>query len=362
MHPESVELPPASSIMRSHLRQVVRRLSLAVALFGICACRPSGDAAILYDMRAAGAAWVKGDSSDLAQFMDVHGLLTQFFVETSDSTTVAASEENAAGVARLLWDDAALQAARDGVSGNTRAGMTVFWRLSPRYASSSTDPVELLLLTRRGGDTATVGLIARLPESPERDTLKLTVVQTNKTWRVVAFENLRPLQRRIVERRDAVLARFAARTDSVAAQVLTPLTYDATDLSSTRLVLKGIGSVTNLSDTDTITSVLYIFPSDTGRTSLARTPGDSASVVRVHCSAFNIAPRQSSRVTCDYLGKNLADETGGAAVRSFSGGHVMTPMLIDLVGPGVRRRVQRVFLFSAVPYALADTLPLVLEK
>ena len=62
------------------------------------------------------------------------------------------------------------------------------------------------------------------------------------------------------------------------------------------------------------------------------------------------------------LGRNLAAETGGSAVRSYSGGHVMTPLIIDIAGPSGRRRVQRVFLFSAVPYALADTIPTVFAK
>lgn len=348
--------------MRRQRQPIHRVVSFAAVLLALCGCRPTGDAAVLHDMRDAAAAWVSGDSADLAKFMDVHALLAQVIMETSDSTSVESSEFEAERVAPLFWSDGALVAAREGVSGSKRPGVTLIWRLSPRYAATTSDSVQLVLLKRRGADTATVGLIARLPESPARDTLELTVVQAQKTWRIVAFANLRQLQQRIVQRRDAVLARFASRTDSVASQILTPLTYDAGDLSFARLVAKGIGTVTNRSDKDTITSVLYIFPSDSGRTSLARTPGDSAPVVRVHCSAFNIAPRQSSRVTCDYLGKNLADETGGSAVRSYSGGHVMTPLLIDLVGPGVRRRVQRVFLFSAVPYALADTLPVAVAK
>ena len=313
-------------------------------------------------MREAGAAWVAGDSADLAKYMNVRSLLQQIFVETSDSTALATSEDSASNVAPLLWSDGALNAAEERVSGSKSAGQTLIWRLSPRYAATTSDSVKLVLLRRQGADTATVGLIGSLPESPERDTVELTVVQANNRWRIAAFANLRELQKRIKQRRTAVLAQFAARTDSVAAGVLTPLVYDAGDLTLARLVMKGIGTVTNRSDTDTIISVLYMFPSDTGRTSLARAPGDSAPIVRVHCSAFNLAPRQSARVTCDYVGKNLGDEPGGAAVRSYSGGRVMMPMLIDIAGPRGLRRVQRVFQFSAVPYALADTVPTVFPK
>lgn len=317
---------------------------------------------MLHDMREAGAAWVAGDSVELARYMNVQSLLQQIFVETSDSTARETSEENASNVAPLLWSDGALAAAEARVSGSESAGQTLIWRLSPRYSAKTADSVKLVLLRRHGADTATVGLVGRLPESPERDTVELTVVQMDNRWRIAAFANLRELQKRIEERRSAVLARFAARTDSVAARVLSPLAYDAGDLTLQRLVMKGIGTVTNRSDTDTIISVLYMFPSDTGRTSLARAPGDSAPIVRVHCSAFNVAPRQSARVTCDYTGKNLGDESGGAAVRSYSAGRMMIPMLIDLAGPRGLRRVQRVFQFSAVPFALTDTVPTVFPK
>lgn len=154
--------------VRRHRQPVHRLLSFAATLLVLCACRPSGDAAILYDVRAAGAAWVARDSAELARFMDMHALFTEFIRQTSDSTVDPFVDEQATEVAQLLLHarDGGLSAAQEGIAGNRRAGVTVFWRLSPGYAATASDTVQLIVLNSRGVDTARVGLIARLPREP----------------------------------------------------------------------------------------------------------------------------------------------------------------------------------------------------
>lgn len=167
-------------------------LVACAALVWLTGCR-ADERAVLRMTQAAGAAWHRGDMAAFDSLVDHVALMNQLFAHHGEDSI--ANQHNV--WPRMLTRDTGTATEATRAARQSRDPYVVLLtRLHPMYRADSSEALRLAVL-RIANDSATVGVIGRLPGIEAIDTLAFRLVRRPPGWRVVGFANLDGLAQRI---------------------------------------------------------------------------------------------------------------------------------------------------------------------
>lgn len=181
-------------------------LAAVACLAWLTGCR-SDERALLRTMEAAGTAWRAGDFPGFDPLVDHVALMNQLFAHYGDK---AFANQHDVWPNLMARDTATAEVVTRVARQSPDPYVVVLTRLHPMYRTSARESLRLAVLGI-AGDSATVGVIGRLPGVEAEDTLAFRLVRQPKGWRVVGFANLDALAQRIAAHRQVAAPRALDR-------------------------------------------------------------------------------------------------------------------------------------------------------